>query len=542
MSTTQTSARALPESLDVLVVGAGLSGIGAAHRIREANPGIDLAILEMREATGGTWDLFRYPGVRSDSDMFTLSFPFRPWTGRRAIAEGGDILDYIRETARETGLSELIHTGARVRSVSWSTQEQRWRVQVETAEGTREVITRFLHMGSGYYDYEHAHDPGFVGVEDFRGQVVHPQFWPEDLEHAGKRIVVIGSGATAVTIVPAMSDTAAHVTMLQRTPSYVFDQPSVDPFVQALRRRFRPETVQRLSRVKNLTLQTFLYELSRVSPKAAKRIVHTELRRFLPKEVIDEHFDPPYDVWDQRLCAVPDGDLYREIRSGRVSMVTGHIERFVPEGIRLTDGRVVEADVVVTATGLSLQLFGGATLTVDGRELEIGRCFAYRGLMLAGVPNATMSVGYVNASWTLRADLVARHVARLIAHMRDHGMGVAVPVAPDGMRPGPILDLTSGYVQRVVGRFPKIGDRVPWKMPQNYLKDKISFARADVTQDMHFMPDGAKGVTLPSGAEAPLELDLPGSSSNVTRGEEQATAAADRAAQLDVEAPAGAAR
>ncbi len=514
--TTQTSPRTLPERVDVLVVGAGISGFGAAHRIREANPGIDLAIVEGREATGGTWDLFRYPGVRSDSDMFTLSFPFRPWTGRKAIAEGGDILDYIRETARETGLEELVHTGTRVTSAAWSTDDQEWTVHLATADGPREIVAGYLHFGSGYYDYEEAHDPGFEGLEDFAGEVVHPQFWPEDLDHAGRRVVVIGSGATAVTVVPAMAQTAQHVTMLQRTPSYVFDQPSVDPFVQRLRRHLGPAAVQRLTRVKNLSLQTFLYQLSRVRPGAAKRIVHAELRRFLPQEVIDEHFTPPYDVWDQRLCAVPDGDLYTDIREGRVSMVTGHIDRFVREGVRLTDGRVVEADVVVTATGLSLKLFGGATFTVDGEEVPLSRTFAYRGLMLSGVPNASMTVGYVNASWTLRADLVSRYVARLVRHMREHGLGIAVPVAPAGLVPGPILDLTAGYIQRVVGRFPKVGDRAPWSMPQNYVRDKIAFARADVTEDMHFVPVGAKGVHLPSGAQAPEQLDLPGSSSNTT--------------------------
>ena len=515
MTTEPRTAAVLPDRVDVLVVGAGLSGIGAAHRIREANPDIDVLILESRETTGGTWDLFRYPGVRSDSDMFTLSFPFRPWTGRKAIADGGDILDYIRETAHETGVEHLIRTGCRVVSASWSSDAQEWTVDIETADGPRRVRAGFIHLGSGYYNYEETHDPGFEGVEDFAGQVVHPQFWPQHLDHAGKRVVVIGSGATAVTLVPAMADTAAHVTMLQRTPSYVFDQPSVDPFVQVLRRRFSPKTVQAATRVKNLGLQTFLYELSRRSPKAAKAVVLGELRRFLPKEVIDEHFTPPYNVWDQRLCAVPDGDLYREIRRGRVSVVTAHIARFVPEGIRLTDGRVVEADIIVTATGLRLHALGGITFDVDGVDVPLSRRFAYRGLMLAGVPNVTMTVGYVNASWTLRADLVSTYVARLIRHMRDHGLGAAVPVAPDGMTAGPILDLTAGYVQRAIAQFPKVGDRAPWTMPQSYVKDKIAFARADVTQDMVFVPTGAKGGDVPVGAEAPEALPLPGTSSNV---------------------------
>ncbi|NYF98459.1 flavin-containing monooxygenase [Janibacter cremeus] len=513
--TNEPRTRELPERVDVLVVGAGLSGIGAAHRIIEANPDIELALVEAREVTGGTWDLFRYPGVRSDSDMFTLSFPFRPWTGRKAIADGADILDYIRETADETGVAELVHTGCRVSSASWSSEQQEWTVDLDTSDGPRQVRAGFVHLGSGYYDYEQTHDPGFEGVEDFAGQVIHPQFWPQDLDHAGKRVVVIGSGATAVTVVPAMAGTAAHVTMLQRTPSYVFDQPSVDPFVQLLRRHFGPATVQSVTRVKNLGLQTFLYQLSRRRPTAAKKIVQGNLSRFLPREIIDEHFDPPYDVWDQRLCAVPDGDLYAQIRRGAVSVVTGHVDRFVPEGVRLTDGRVVEADIVVTATGLLMKALGGIRFVVDGAQVPLARRFAYRGLMLAGVPNVTMTVGYVNASWTLRADLVSRYVAALVRHMRDRGLGVAVPVAPDGMTAGPILDLTSGYVQRVISQFPKVGDRAPWTMPQNYIKDTIAFRRADVTRDMHFVPVGAKGAPLPVGAQAPQELPLPGSSSNL---------------------------
>ncbi|WP_435200973.1 flavin-containing monooxygenase [Janibacter sp. GS2] len=518
MTSTQTSPetteRELPGRVDVLVVGAGLSGIGAAHRIQRANPQAELVIVEARGATGGTWDLFRYPGVRSDSDMFTLSFPFRPWQGRRAIADGADILDYIRDTARESGLERIIHTGCRVVAASWSTDEQEWTVQIDTAEGRRVVRAGFVHLGSGYYNYEKTHDPAFVGVEDFAGEVVHPQFWPEGLDHTGKRVVVIGSGATAVTVVPVVARTAAHVTMLQRTPSYVFDVPGVDPFVQALRRWLSPRAVQSAARVKNLGMQYFLYELSRARPKAANAIVLRQLRRHLPQDVIDEHFTPPYNVWDQRLCAVPDGDFYASIRRGRADVVTGHIDRFVPEGVRLTDGRVVEADIVVTATGLLLQLLGGIELTVDGERVAMDRSFAYRGLMLSGVPNLTMTVGYVNASWTLRADLVSTYVGDLIAHLRDRGLGVAVPVAPDGMSAGPILDLTAGYVQRAVARFPKVGDRAPWTMPQNYVKDKIAFSRADVTEAMHFLPVGAKGATLPRGAQAPASLDLPGSSSN----------------------------
>ena len=504
----------LPEEVEVLVVGAGLSGIGAAYRIQEANPGIDYVVLEGREASGGTWDLFRYPGVRSDSDMYTLSFPFRPWTSAQAIADGDEILDYIRATARDAGIDRRIRYGCTVVGAEWSTPEQRWTVTVRTAEGERTIRTGYLHLGSGYYDYESPHDAGFVGTEDFAGEIVHPQLWPEDLDHAGKRVVVIGSGATAVSLVPAIAQTATTTTMLQRTPSYVFQVPGEDVVVQGLRKALPPQAVHRIARVKNVGMQGFLYQLSRVRPKAANALVMHDLRRHLPQGVIDEHFTPPYDVWDQRLCAVRGGDLFEVIQEGRAEVVTGHIDRFVPEGVRLTDGRVVEADIVVTATGLRLKALGGIDFRLDGADVPLAETFAYRGLMLGGVPNVSMTVGYTNASWTLRADLVSRYVARLIRHMRDHGYGVAVPVAPEGMTAAPILDLTAGYIQRSIGAFPKAGDRAPWTMPQNYVKDTIVFRRADVTEDMHFVPKGAGPVTLPRGASAPARLELPGSSSN----------------------------
>lgn len=518
MSTTSSAPTAseatLPAEVEVLVVGAGLSGIGAAYRIQEANPGIDYVVLEGREASGGTWDLFRYPGVRSDSDMYTLSFPFRPWTSKQAIADGDEILDYIRETARDAGIDRRIRYGCTVVAAEWSTPDQRWTVTVRTAEGERTIRTGYIHLGSGYYDYESPHDAGFVGTEDFAGEIVHPQFWPEDLDHAGKRVVVIGSGATAVSLVPAIAQTAASTTMLQRTPSYVFQVPGEDVIVQGLRKALPAKAVHRIARAKNVGMQGFLYQLSRVQPKAAKAIVMGDLKRHLPQDVIGEHFTPPYDVWDQRLCAVRSGDLFEVIQEGTARVVTGHIDRFVPEGVRLTDGRVVEADIVVTATGLRLKALGGIDFRMDGAEVPLAKTFAYRGLMVAGVPNVSMTVGYTNASWTLRADLVSRYVARLIRHMRDHGYGVAMPVAPEGMAAAPILDLTAGYIQRSIGAFPKAGDRAPWTMPQNYLKDKIAFRRADVTEDMHFVPKGAGAVTLPTGASAPESLELPGSSSN----------------------------
>ena len=509
----------LADEVDVLVVGAGLSGIGMGHRLAESCPDLSYAVVEARADSGGTWDLFRYPGVRSDSDMFTFSYPFRPWRGRDSLARGADILAYLRETARESGVDERIHVGCRAVAASWSTPEQRWTVEIEgtatTADGAADGVTvrrrvraAYLHLAAGYYRYDTGYDPGFAGVEDFAGRVVHPQFWPQDLDHTGARVVVIGSGATAVTLVPAMTDRAAHVVMLQRTPTYIFSVPGSDAVADALRAVLPERMAHRAVRAKNVGIQTALYRLSRRRPALARRLVLGDVRRRLPEDVVREHFEPPYGVWDQRLCAVPDGDFFEAVRTGRASVVTGHIDRFVPEGVRLTDGRVVEADLVVTATGLVMSVAGGLELTVDGEPVRLAERFVHRGTLLSGVPNASMTVGYTNASWTLRADLVARYVVRLLRHMRDHRLGVAVPVAPEGMRPGPILGLTSGYVRRAVDAFPKAGDREPWTLPQSYLHDRRAFPRAALGQDMAFLPVGAVAATLPTGAVAPASLGL----------------------------------
>ena len=507
----------LPAEVDVLVVGAGLSGIGFGVRLGESAPDLSYAIVEARAASGGTWDLFRYPGVRSDSDMFTFSFPFRPWHGRDSLAKGADILDYVRDTARECGVEERIHYGCAVVGAAWSTPEQRWTVEIEStvsdADGTvretvrRQVRSAYLHLASGYYRYDTGYDPGFEGREDFAGRVVHPQFWPDDLDYAGKRVVVIGSGATAVTLVPALAERAEHVVMLQRTPTFIFTVPGSDPVANGLRAVLPERVAHRMVRAKNIGIQTFLYRLSRWRPALARRLILSDARRRLPAETVREHFEPPYGVWDQRLCAVPDGDFFEAVAAGTASVVTGHIDRFVPEGVRLTDGRVVEADLIVTATGLVMAVMGGVELTVDGEPVRLPEAFAYRGTMLAGVPNASMTVGYTNASWTLRADLVARYVVRLLRHMRDYRLGIAVPVAPEGMRAGRILDLSSGYVRRTIDAFPKAGDRSPWTLPQSYLHDRSVFPRADLGEDMVFYPVGAPVTSLPRGAAAPASLD-----------------------------------
>ncbi|MGA8045552.1 MAG: NAD(P)/FAD-dependent oxidoreductase [Dermatophilaceae bacterium] len=510
----------LPDELDVLVVGAGLSGIGLGYRLAEALPDLTYALVESRDTLGGTWDLFRYPGVRSDSDMFTFSFPFRPWAGGRALASGDDIRGYLEDTVAESGIGDRIHYGCRVVAAAWSTPEQRWTVELEATDAggevrRRSVRTAYLHFASGYYRYDRGYDPAFEGRADFAGRIVHPQFWPEELDHAGRRVVVIGSGATAVTLVPALAEQAEHVVMVQRTPTYIFSVPGVDRVADGLRAVLPAHAAHRVVRAKNVGMQTLLYRLSRTRPALTRRLILSDVRRRLPEEVAREHFDPPYGVWDQRLCAVPDGDFFDAVQSGHASVVTGAVDRFVPEGVRLTDGRLVEADIIVTATGLSLSIMGGVRITVDGEPVRLGERFAYRGAMLSGVPNASMTVGYSNASWTLRADLVSRYVVRLLRHLRTHGLGVAVPVAPEGMRAGPILDLTSGYVQRAVADLPKVGDRRPWTMPQSYLHDRRAFPRADLTEDMVFHPVGAAASAVPTGARAPAVLLTPGTARTV---------------------------
>jgi monooxygenase len=476
----------MAEHFDVLIIGAGLSGIGAAWRLQQERPGSSYAILEARAAIGGTWDLFRYPGVRSDSDMFTLSYPFRPWQGDRSLACGDSIREYIQDTADEGGITPHIRFGSRVVAADWSSD--RWTVRLA---GGETLTCTFLYACAGYYDYAKGHQPDFAGLDDFTGQFVHPQSWPADLDHTGKRVVVIGSGATAVTLVPAMAGTAAHVTMLQRSPTYMTVLPGRDVVADLLRRRLPARVAHRLARTKNIVLSQAFYQLARRRPERVKAI----LRGFAVRELadaayVDEHFTPTYNPWDQRLCVIPDGDLFTAIKAGTASVVTDHIDRFVPAGIRLRSGRTLEADIVVSATGLSLLPIGGVTLTVDGREVEPGRSVAYRGVMLSGVPNFAYCIGYTNASWTLRADLSHRYVCRLLAYLDKNGYVSAVPEETPGNR-RPLLDLSSGYVQRALDRFPQQGDKDPWTVRQNYLLDVLTTPRADVRRDMTFTRSAA---------------------------------------------------
>jgi monooxygenase len=469
------------EHFDVVIVGAGLSGIGAGRWLADRLPHKSFVILEAREAIGGTWDLFRYPGIRSDSDMFTLSYGFKPWLGHQAITEGKLILDYLHQTAREKGLDRHIRLSHRVVAASFDSEQARWTLTVrrtDTGETAR-LSCSFLLCCTGYYRYEHGHMPQFAGVEDYRGRLIHPQHWPEDLDYAGRQIVVIGSGATAVTLVPALARRAAHVTMLQRTPSYIVSLPSVDPL--ALRLRRWPGLATRLIRAKNIALMTASYQLSRRWPSLVKRALARQTRRLLPPNVaLEEHFRPPYEPWDQRLCVTPDGDLFRALVNGEVSIVTDRIERFTPSGLRLVSGRELTADIVVSATGLELLVLGGMRLEVEGRLVDVAETMGYRGLMLSGVPNMALVIGYTNASWTLKCDLTCQFVCRLLAHMDANGYDRVTAICQDPtVEPRPFLDLRSGYVQRAADRLPRQGSKRPWRLRQNYLLDLIELRRAN---------------------------------------------------------------
>jgi monooxygenase len=463
------------EHLDVLVVGAGLSGIAAGHHLQAECPWASHAIFEARDAVGGTWDLFRYPGIRSDSDMFTLGYPFRPWDDDRAIADGDAILRYIRETAAAEGIDGHIRFRHRVVRADWSTPDARWHVTAERTDTgeTVELTCGFLFSCSGYYRYDRGHLPDFPGMADFAGTLVHPQFWPEDLDCAGKRVVVIGSGATAVTLVPALAERAAHVTMLQRSPTYITALPDRDPLANALRRWLPARVAAPAVRwFKALTTQAF-HQLSRRRPELVKRLLRAGVERQLPPGYdVDTHFTPRYDPWDQRLCLAPNGDFFRAIRDERVTLVTDHVDTFTPTGLRLRSGATLDAEVVITATGLELLFLGGIELSVDGAPVDVADRLAYKGMMLDGVPNLAMAVGYTNASWTLKADLTCGYVTRVLNHLRASGLRQCTPVNDDPtLETRPLLGLTSGYVQRAAHRFPRQAERFPWQVHQSYLRD-----------------------------------------------------------------------
>ncbi|HET7530983.1 MAG TPA: NAD(P)/FAD-dependent oxidoreductase [Mycobacteriales bacterium] len=489
------------EHVDVLVVGAGLSGVGAGCHLTMSCPGKTFAILESRQDIGGTWDLFRYPGIRSDSDMYTLGYAFRPWKEAKAIADGPSILRYIRDTAREFGVDEKIRFGHKVVAAQWSTADAQWTVEVVRSDGQRLQMTcGFLLTCTGYYRYDEGYTPDFAGTDDFRGQIVHPQHWPDDLDYAGKRVVVIGSGATAVTLVPAMAESAAHVTMLQRSPTYVVSLPAKDPLAGLLRKFLSAKAAYPIIRWKNVLLTMLSFQLSRRRPHVMKGIIRKGLQKQLPAGYdIDTHFTPRYNPWDQRLCLVPDGDLFRVLSDGTASIVTDTIDTFTERGIRLASGEELEADIIVTATGLNMLALGGLTFTVDGRPVKLSETIGYKGMMFSGVPNLASAVGYTNASWTLKCDLTCEYVCRLLNYMDDEGYRQVVPKAPDPSVPTrPFIDLTSGYVQRSVDQFPRQGQKAPWRLYQNYVRDILLLRHGKLVDDALEFSRGGSASAPPS--------------------------------------------
>jgi monooxygenase len=453
---------------DVLVIGAGISGIGAGYRLSTRCPGKTFAILEARAAIGGTWDLFRYPGIRSDSDMFTLGFPFRPWNREHAIADGASIRDYILETARELGIDRHVRYGHRVERASWSSSAARWTVEVRRADtGERILFTcRFLFMCTGYYDYAGGYTPDFAGIDRYRGRVVHPQKWTDDVDYEGKRVVVIGSGATAVGLVPVVAKKAKHVTMLQRSPTYMMSFPGVDPMARTLG--------SRVMRARNVAASKAIFLFCRRFPERAKKMLVDGVQKQIQGQLdVATHFTPRYKPWDQRLCLVRDGDLFTAINEGKVDVVTDHIDTFTEKGIRTRSGRELDADLVVTATGLKMLLLGGVPIVVDGKTIEISKTTMYKAAMLSGIPNMAMSLGYVNASWTLRSDLAAEYVCRVLNEMDRQGYSSCVPerAADDPPAEESIFPLASGYVDRGKDVLPRQGAKDPWRNMHGYLGD-----------------------------------------------------------------------
>lgn len=490
----QTDAETATEHLEVVIIGAGLSGVGAAYRLQTECPGRSYAILESRDVMGGTWDLFRYPGVRSDSDMFTLGYPFKPWREPKSIADGPTILSYIKETAAEFGIDQKIRYRTKVVSADWSTEAALWTLMLEERGEDDQPVRRsltceFLYSCSGYYNYEKPYAPTFPGVQDFKGDVVHPQFWPEDLDYADKRVVIIGSGATAVTLVPSMAETAAHVTMLQRSATWIGAVPGRDKLADKIRESLPPNAAHRAIRTKNILMNIGFYQFCQRQPERARKMLTGVTTRILKDpQMVEDHFTPTYNPWDQRFCAAPDADFFKALKTGKAEVVTDHIDAFVPEGIRLKSGQVLDADIVVTATGLQLLAFGGLEPSVDGERVELSEQFVWQGAMLTGVPNFAMCVGYTNASWTLRADLTSRLVCKVLNYMDSNEYAAVVP-QPDGeLVEKPLMNLSSGYVQRSIGDFPRQGDRGVWQVRQNYLLDAATTMRTNLRKTLKPTP------------------------------------------------------
>ena len=476
------------EYSDVLIIGAGISGIGGAYRIHEKNPKLSYTLLERRERIGGTWDLFRYPGVRSDSDIFTLSFPFEPWTRAENVADGEDIREYLTETARKHGIDKHIRFNTRVVSADWDSSTDTWTVQTDVNGEPKTYRGRFLFFGTGYYNYDEPYNPEFPGIDQFKGEVVHPQFWPESLDYTGKRVVVIGSGATAVSLIPALTETAGHVTMLQRSPTYMLSAPRINPVVQAFRKVLPFKVAYRAARWFNGGSYYLTYWIARWAPNFSRNVIRKAAKRNLPEGYpVDVHFRPKYNPWDQRVCLMLDNDLYSAVGEGRAEMVTDHIDHMDANGIVLRSGKRIDADVIVTATGLQLQALGGVALSIDGAELKPQDRFVYKEHMLEDVPNAAWCIGYINASWTLRVDLTARAVAKLLAYMDSRGYTHAYPHLGDVPMPEkPAWNINAGYVQRALHALPKSGTRRPWNVRHNFVLDAIDHRFDRIDESMVF--------------------------------------------------------
>jgi cation diffusion facilitator CzcD-associated flavoprotein CzcO len=474
------------EHVDVLIVGAGISGIGAAYYLQKMQPGKTFAIVEARDEIGGTWDLFKYPGIRSDSDLHTFSYEFKAWENQKAIASADAIMSYLRETVAENGIRRAIRFGHKVVEAAWSTKDARWLVQMErTDTGERVTVScGWFFCASGYYRYDEGFTPEFPGRERFTGQIVHPQHWPEDLDYRGKRVVIIGSGATAVTLVPAMAEAAGHVTMLQRSPTYIVPVPSEDRIANALPKLIGRERAYAVTRQKNVTRQRLIFRFCQQYPRAARRLIrHLNAKQLPAGYPVDEHFRPAYNPWDQRLCAVPDADMFKAIRDGRASVVTDQIDTFTERGIRLQSGRELEADIIVTATGLNLLAFGGVSLSVDGAPVNMSEKAAFKGFLISDVPNFAYVFGYTNSSWTLKVGLICEHFCRLLAHMDAHGYDICRPQAPESMATRPLLDITAGYVKRAVDQFPHQGTEGPWRTCMDYRTDRKTLREGPVDDD-----------------------------------------------------------
>jgi monooxygenase len=470
------------QSFDVIIVGAGISGIGAAAHLRDRCPTKTFAILESRNAIGGTWDLFRYPGIRSDSDMHTLGFGFKPWREAKSIADGPSIKKYVNETADERGITPHIRFGHRVQNANWDSVQSRWIISAEKGGEKVELSCNFLMMCAGYYNYNRAHRPELNGIDVFSGTVVHPQFWPEDLDYAGKKVVVIGSGATAMTLVPALAETADKVTMVQRSPTYVASRPDQDAIANALRKVLPEKWAYAITRFKNVALQGYIYNQSRKHPEKLKARLLKFVKDALPNYDVETHFTPSYDPWDQRLCLIPNGDLYKAIRRGTAVVETGQIDSITPAGVRMASGEEIDADILVTATGLELQLLGGSQFSIDGEPVPLQDSYGYKGMMYSNVPNLIQTFGYINASWTLRADLTSEYACRVLNRMDELGVDVVTPRLREedrDMETRPwIENFSAGYMQRVMHLFPKQGNRDPWRNSQNYALDKKIIRKA----------------------------------------------------------------